>query len=483
MAGDAIDLHAFDRDVRRAAGRVEQVRALLALGTKEARDEARTFDPFEGVRHTATMSSYKTLVEQTPSVVDVPLRDALLRWVYELLQVRIGHDLALADADAAHALDARLGPSRVAAAEAPRAVREASGAPEGAVRADMAAHSHAGAMASMIAAPDASRAAAALERAADLAAPVAAVRKERRERRFEAARRLGLAHPYALASDAKNGGAKSDVGALARSFLDASEPLAVELLKIAQKQAEFRWYASSAIQNFLARDAREGWPAYLTQRWLDDVFKALAPRGADAGRLPEALGGASFLRAAAAWGASWKNAGAPRSMPFALARDPYPVPAFRFGFAMSVAIADPELQRRALELPARTAKAQSRILRRSMFHAARVIAARAVFATEETVTPAMFEELTARLFGAPLPATLRDAWPDPRTGDPARLLAMLGTRAFVTSLVERFDDDWFRNPRAGTHLTSLACGPAFDADAPPDAAVTATARAFEEALG
>ena len=478
MARDAIDLHAFDRDVRRAAGRVEQVRALLALGTKEARDEARSFDPFEGVRHTATMSSYTTLAEQTPSVVDVPLRDALLRWVHELLQARVGHELALADADAAHALDPRLGPSRVAAAEAPRAVREASGAPEGTVRADMAAHTYAGAMTTMIAAPDPSRAAGALERAADLAAPVAAVRKERRERRFEAARRLGLAHPYALASEAKN-----DVGALARSFLDASEPLAVELLKIAQKQADSRWYASSAIQNFLARDAREGWPAYLTQRWLDDVFKALAPRGADAGRLPEALGGASFLRAAAAWGASWKNAGAPRSMPFAIARDPYPVPAFRFAFAMAVATADPELQRRALELPARTAKAQSRILRRSMFHAARVIAARAVFATTESVTPAMFEELTARLFGAPLPSTMRDAWPDPRTADPAALIAMLGTRTFVASLVDRYDDDWFRNPRAGTHLTSLACGPAFDAEALPDNAVAATARAFEEALG
>ena len=481
MTRDAIDLHAFDRDVRRAAGRVEQLRALLALGTREARDDARAFDPFEGVRHTATMTSYKTLLEQTPSVLDVPLRDALLRWVHELLQARVGFELALADADAAHSLDPRLAPSRLAAAEEPRAVREAreaSGAPEGAVRADIAAHTHTGAMATMIAAPDVSRAAAALERAADLAAPVAAVRKERRERRFEAARRLGLAHPYALASNAK-----IDVGALARSFLDASEPLAVELLKTAQKQADARWYASSAVQNFLARDAREGWPAYLTQRWLDDVFKALAPRGADAGRLPEALGGASFLRAAAAWGASWKNAGAPRSMPFALARDPYPVPAFRFGLAMAVAVADPELQRRVLELPARTAKAQSRLLRRSMFHAARALAARAVFATEETVTPAMFEELTARLFGAPLPAALRDAWPDPRISDPARFLAMLGTRAFVASLVERFDDDWFRNPRAGTHLTSLACGPAFDAETLPDGAVAGTARAFEEALG
>lgn len=476
MAADAIELLAFDRDVRRAAARVEQLRAWLAMGTKEARDQARSFDPFEGVRHTATMSSYKVLLEQVPSALDVPLRDALLRWVHELLQARVGHDLALADADAAYALDPRLAPSRLALAEQAAAVREASGGSQASLRSDIAAHTYGGAIATMIAAPDVSRAAAALERAGDLAAPVAAVRKERRERRFEAARRLGLAHPYALAT-------QSDVGTLARAFLDATEPLAIELLKIAQKRSEARWYASSAIQSFLARDARDGWPAYLTQRWLDDVFKALAPRGADAGKLPEALGGASFLRAASAWGTAWKNAGAPRSMPFALARDPYPVPAFRFGFAMAQAVAEPELQRRTLELPARTAKAQSRILRGSMFHEARVIAARALFATEEHVTPTLFEEVTARLFGAPLPASMRDAWPDARTTDPARLLALLGTRAFVKHIVDRYDEDWFRNPKAGTHLTSLACGPAFDAEPLPEGVVNATARAFEEALG
>ena len=476
MAQDAIDLLAFDRDVRRAAGRVEQLRGWLAVGTKEAREHARAFDPFAGVRHTATMSSYKSLVEQEPSVLDVPLRDGLLRWVHELLQARVGHDLALADADAAFALDPRLAKSRLALAEQAVAAREASEPPEASLRADVAAHTYAGALATMVAAPDVSRAAGALERAGDLAAPVAAVRKERRERRYEAARRLGLAHPFALAT-------KSDVGALARAFLDASEPLAVELLKIAQRRPSGRWYASSAIQSFLARDAREGWPAYLTQRWLDDVFKALAPRGADAGKLPEALGGASFLRAGAAWGASWKTAGAPRSLPFALARDPYPVPAFRFGFAMAHVVAEPEFQRRMLELPTRTAKAQSRVLRGSMFHEARVIAARALFATEEHVSPSMFEELGARLFGAPLPPSMRDAWPDPRTGDPARLLALLGTRAFLTQVVDRYDDDWFRNPKAGSHLTSLACGPAFDGDSLPEGAATATARAFEEALG
>ena len=78
---------------------------------------------------------------------------------------------------------------------------------------------------------------------------------------------------------------------------------------------------------------------------------------------------------------------------------------------------------------------------------------------------------------------MREAWPDPRPTDASRLVALLGTRAFLGQLVDRYDEDWFRNPRAGKHLTSLACGPAFDADPPPDGAATAMARAFEEALG
>jgi hypothetical protein len=302
------------------------------------------------------------------------------------------------------------------------------------------------------------------------------VRKERRERRFEASRRLGLAHPYALAT-------KADVASASRGLLDATEPLAVELLRDARKKAEGRWHASSAMQVALARDARDGWPSRLTQRWLDDAFKALAPRGVDAGPLPEALGGASFLRAAAAWGFAWRNACAPRSMPFAIGRDPYPVPAFRYAFALAYVVAEPSFQKRALELPSRLADAQARILRTSLFHHARVIAARALLACEERSSATLFEELGARLFGVPLPASMLDAWPDPRVTDPARLVALLGMRAFLANVVDRYDEDWFRNPKAGTHLTGLACGPAFDSDPPPEGAAAAIGRAFEEALG
>ncbi len=436
---DAIDLLQLDRDVRKAS-------SLSDLPTE--------------LRYASTQSTYRALVAAKVAAHDVQLRDGLLRWVHELLQARVAADLRADEEEALNAVDDRLSKStRPEQAEAgiPRTFAEA--------------------WTRAIAAPDPVRAEAALDRAADLAAPVAAVRKELRERRFEAARRLGLTHPNALASNV-------DVAASARALLDSTEPLAIEIRRDTQKKSDVPWRASSAMQLALARDAREGWPARPLSRWLDDVFKPLVPRGLRVKGLPAALGGATFLRAAMAFGVAWKHAAAPRSMPFAIARDPYPVPAHRLGFALASAVSDPTFQRRALELPARIANAQARILRRSAFLHARVTAARAILATSEHVDASLFEELTARAFGAPLPAALRDAWPAIRIDDPARFVALLSTPSFVARLVDRFDDDWFRNPKAGTHLTSLACGPAFDVDSPPlDDAPRTFARLVEELLG
>ncbi len=474
---DVIDLPALDRDVCRAAGRVDQLQGWLATGTAAGRDKARSFDPFDGaqLRHTAAQSTYRALVELEPSILDVPLRDGLLRWVHELLQVRVAYELAIDDAEAENTLD-----SRLTAAQVVELKRAAAASPEGEARMvderGSVAHTYRQAFAAIVRAPSAPRGAAALARAGELAAPVAAVRKERRERRFEAARRLGLAHPFGHAS-------KADLGALATSLLDATEPFAVELFKQARKTEGPAWRASSAIQLALGHGARDGWPAHLGQRWLDESFNAIAPRGVEVGPLPEPIGSATFLRAAMRWGFAWRMSGTPRSMPFALARDPYPVPAHRFGCAIASVVAEPAFQRRVLGLPARAATAQARVLRTTIFLHARLVAARALLSAEERVTPSLFEEIGARVFGAPLPASMREAWPDPRANEPAQLLGVLGTQTFLRDLVHRYDDDWFRNPKAGKHLTSLACGPAFDMEPLAETAPASLARAFEEALG
>ncbi|MBS2013232.1 MAG: hypothetical protein JST00_10115 [Deltaproteobacteria bacterium] len=457
---DPIELMALDRDVRLASSRVESRRAVLAKGAPEDRSE-----PFGELRHTTTQSTYRALVEAKPAAHEVAHRDALLRWVHELLQARVAHELVLDEADVVHAIDPRL---------SKRAQKGASDAPERPM--ETTPRTYVEAWRSLLLAEDPMRAAAALERLADLALAVGAVRKEQRARRFEAARRLGLAHPWSLATGA-------DFLGLARGLLDATEAIAQELQKDAQRRSDVPWRASSAMQLALARDAREGWPARPISRWLDDVFRSLLPRGLSVKGLPAAHGGATFLRAATTWGMTWKAAATPRAMPFALARDPYSIRAHRFGFAIAHAVAEPAFQRRALELPSRIAASQSRVLRATELLHARTLAARVVLGASEHVDAALFEETTLRAFGAPLPSSLLNAWPAPRIDDPTRLLALLGTPAFVKSLVERYDDDWFRNPKAGTHLMGLAVGPAFDPEPPPEGAARSIGAWFEEVLG
>jgi hypothetical protein len=450
------DLITLDRDVRAAVLRYE-----------------KGSDPFDDVRHVASRATFRAIGDADPL-----LHDALRRWVHELLQVRVGSDLATADEEAIHRVDDRL-PARA--------------------RAELPAKTYAEAW-SRVLTEDPSLGA--LERVAELALPVAAVRKERRARRFEAARRLDLAHPWSLAIPKE-----TSLESVAREMLDATELVAKDVIRAAQKVHEGKWTAACAMHFALATDAREGWPARLGARWLREVFRAVSSRdalaaargaraealpigaadrdrlGAAPGAIDAALGGASFLRAAAKWGFALRAAGAPRSLPFSLSRDPYPVHAHRFAAAFAVAVAEPSFQRRMLGLSARVAAAQSRSLRRSLLFAVRVQAARFLLAARETVDTTLFEELGMRLFGAPLPAALAGAWPEPRVDEPARLLAILHAESFTRTIVDRFDEDWYANPRAGAWLAQIAAAPAFDADPREKKAPRAIAKRFEEALG
>lgn len=474
MSG-AVDLQVLDRDVARAVGVLERHRAAIgAAATAEARDALARTDPFGPLRAVAGQTTFRALAALEPAAHERPHRDGLMRWVYELTQARLDLELFAADVSARRAVDPRLPRSVVERFESGDAPPPEpwEGPPP----------SYEDATRSLFSAPDAVRAGEAEERAAELAAPVAAVRKERRARRFEIARRLDasrLSHPSALVVE-------GSIGSLARALLDATEPIAASVIRDARRVAEGPWRASSAIWCSLATDAREGWPARPVARWLDDVFVALAPRGVPLAPVAAPSSGSGFLRAAAAWGKIFRRARAQRSMPFALARDPYDVSAQVFGFAMASAIASTPLQRKALEVTTRVAASQVRALHLSMLLFTRASAARVLLGEG-----ADFEEMGARLFGVPLPRALEHAWPAPSFAreplreltDEARLAAILKTPAFVSSLVRRFDEDWYRNPKAGHHLTSLACGPAYDGEAPPEDAPTVIARAFEGALG
>jgi hypothetical protein len=128
---------------------------------------------------------------------------------------------------------------------------------------------------------------------------------------------------------------------------------------------------------------------------------------------------------------------------------------------------------------------QARVLARTALVQARLEAAR--FLTSRAPMAVSFEELGFRLFDAPVPRGLQGAWPRSADDAPARLLGLLSASTLSTSLVDRFDEDWFANPRAVLHLRAIASGPAEEerpADPPdPSLAVGPLVRAFEQACG
>lgn len=405
-------------------------------------------DPFGDQRHVATQSTYLSLVEATTPEHERLVHEGLLRWVHELLQRRVGADLATDEQEAIAKVDDRF------VNDPPRTFVEARRA--------------------LVFAGNPGLATAALARLADLALPVAAVRKEQRARRFEAAKRLGLDHPLALAGDVGQRTAR------AKAVLDATEGIAEDLRKRARLTGSS---AAIALDHALARSANDGWPAHLGARWLDDAFAALVVRPFECGPLPSALGGASFLRAAFVWGHSLRLAGTAKSLPFVLARDPNPRDAYRFGSLLATAVADPIFQKKRLGISARVAEAQARTLRETLLYETRLHAMRFLLAQPSNVDPVTFEELSARVFGVPLPPALRFAWPEPRICELARLDAVLLAHAFACDLVERFDEDWFVNPKTGAHLAAIAAGPVFTEHPLDENAPSILGRAFERALG
>lgn len=322
--------------------------------------------------------------------------------------------------------------------------------------------------------------AAVAERARELA-PRAALADELRH---EAASRLPGHDPFASAL----GAPAAPVVARAEALLVRLRPLVRDLVRAEEKRLAAAVGPADFVAMGAAREAGVGWPARLSTRSLVDVFRGplrdLAGRAPlEAAELPAIEGASSFARGLELLGARTKDAGAAKSLPFALARDPFSPEGWALGAAFASLVVSPAFHRRALGLGAAAARDQARrLVVTALFEAEK----RAIAALVAAAGADRYEELTTNAFGAPLPSSLARLVPRLRGGHAlVRFTALLRGALAAASLVDRYDEDWFENPRAGVDLAHLASAPARGA-APSDEelgrAVDLVVRTCEEAL-
>jgi|CZKU01.1.fsa_nt_gi hypothetical protein len=445
------DLFGLDREVARAAKALEGWRARLATDPADAADD----DPFDGLRRVAAKTTWDRLGELQPSLADEPLRAAIRRWVLAFVQARIGgvDDFAWArEAAAPRAHYEGPEPRSVSWPEAWRGVvlsRSAAEVPTW------------------------------LSAVADAAPSLAPLQRRRAARRVEVARRMGLAHPWEQLVPVSPTALRASAARLLERTDDLSRSIWEESLEEEPR-------AAAMMHAAVAREAGDGWPARLTPRWLEETFGACT-LGLELSlpALPQAVGAASFARALSLFGFAVRLACSDRAMPFTLAREPAFAAAHRFAFVAGALASDPEFQVRALGIGRRSAGAQARVLARTSLFEARLTAARVLLGDDLGPARDVFDDVTARLFGAPLDSRLHGAWPLARADEPGRWLGLLRAPELRRALRDEFDIDWFRNPRAWTHLRATGAMPAHEAieEASLEVSGDELVRFFEDALG
>jgi hypothetical protein len=127
-------------------------------------------------------------------------------------------------------------------------------------------------------------------------------------------------------------------------------------------------------------------------------------------------------------------------------------------------VADPVFGRRMLGLGRDAARDQARGVARSFGLTVRLAAMRAMFrgllALPESARAHRFEEITAATLGAPIPVALAGVVPRLAPADATTFLGFLLAALDRRALVERFDEDWFRNPNAARAIREEDAAPA-----------------------
>jgi hypothetical protein len=200
-------------------------------------------------------------------------------------------------------------------------------------------------------------------------------------------------------------------------------------------------------------DAGEGWPARITARWTRDVF-GTGPLfdgvAIELGEPPAALGASSFARVLARAGRELAVSDRPPGVPFAITRDPFDLLASRRAALFAGLVMEPAFHTRLLGLGPARAREQTRKVARGFLISIRLAALRALAwsALVAGERAGGYPDLVERCLGRPLSPALAGVFPrasQESALELAGIFAAVRDRAFYR---DRFDEDWFQNPRA-----------------------------------
>ncbi|MFO7181071.1 MAG: hypothetical protein DIU78_020385 [Pseudomonadota bacterium] len=269
-------------------------------------------------------------------------------------------------------------------------------------------------------------------------------------------RRLALFERLAETRSALHG--EGSISEHVRAVLDAGNAFVAQM-RDALRELGLK-NLSTFIDRGLGRDVSAEWPVRLTPRRLAEWFheggwlRGLSP---DAESFPGVLGASSVLRGLYRFGRALHDAGASSRLPFVLAHDPAERRARSFGALFALLPIDRPFAERRLSVSRARFADYARGLGRVIALGAHlfVLRARLAAAAERGATAyrGTFEESVPQVLGFELPPVLAGALFVDEHGV-ASLEGLFLAANKAASLVETYDEDWFRNPRAIEELRS-----------------------------
>jgi hypothetical protein len=260
--------------------------------------------------------------------------------------------------------------------------------------------------------------------------------------------------------------ASEAIAPAARTFIESTRS-AFETLQI-REPAEL-------VTTLLAESAAEGWPARLSQRTTLDLlgdpgfFHGLRLRPF---AVPEARGAGSFLLALCHAGRAVSDAASAQRSPFVLGTDVFDLQRNTLGALFGALPLSAAFATRRLGLGPSRVRDQQRALARSVLAELRVAAFRVLLrellgAGKKRLHDEL-PELSDRALGFELPPSAAGVFIRVRPRDSQRFAGALLAASRHETLLQRHDEDWFRNPRAIAELRaelSEPTRPPLDADA------------------